>query len=118
MARREVDHLVDKSGPMKRLGEVARVSRGVVTGNSALFIMTRDQAKGRGIEAFTKPVLGGSRAFPKNGPPVIRDNLMNDVVIVASRRDVDDYPKLKDYLGDAASPASTPRISAWACAIS
>ena len=83
-----------------KLGEIARVSRGVATGNRALFVMTREQAKGRGIEAFVKPLLGGATGFPKEGRPVARDHPDREVIIVASRRDVEDNKALKAYLGD------------------
>ena len=83
-----------------KLGEIARVSRGVATGNRALFVMTREQAKERGIEAFVKPLLGGATGLRKEGEPIARDHPGRQVIIIASRRDVEDNEALKNYLGD------------------
>jgi hypothetical protein len=89
-----------------KLGEIARVARGVVTGNHTLFIMSRDDAKERGIEQFVRPILGSVRDLPKSGTAVVRDGPMRSVVIVASARDVEEHAPLKAYLGDNA-----PRIA-------
>ena len=89
-----------------KLGELARVARGVTTGNSALFIMTRAQARKVGIESFTRSVIRGSRSFPKDGPPIIYDNPEHEVIVIVSKRDVEEHPKLRAYLGDA-----SPRLA-------
>jgi hypothetical protein len=94
-----------------KLGEIARVARGVVTGNRALYIMTREEAKERGLERFVKPVLGGSGAFPKSGKPVVRDIPTRQVLLVASTRDVAEFPTLRDYLGDVSPKVATVRIA-------
>lgn len=115
--------MVDK--PVMKLGELARVARGVVTGNRSLFIMSRAQARERGIEAFAKPILGGSREFPKEGKAVVHDAADREVVIIATRRDVEQDANLRAYLGEvppklasvrpapiAASYVGTPRFVA------
>jgi len=89
-----------------KLGEIARVRRGVVTGNRALFVMTRTQAKERGIEVFVKPIVGGARDLPKSGAPVVRDGAHREVIIVASQRDVEQHSALRKYLA-----GSVPRIA-------
>jgi hypothetical protein len=89
-----------------RLGEIARVTRGVVPGNRPLLVMSRAEAAARGIEGFVRPILGGARDLPKNGMPVVRDHEAREVVIVATRRDVESHPKLREYLCDSA-----PRIA-------
>jgi hypothetical protein len=89
-----------------KLGEIARVARGVVTGNSALYIMTREEAKERGLEAFVRPVLGGAAAFPKDGTAVVRDAPGRKVLLVANMRDLEEFAALRAYLGGA-----TPRVA-------
>jgi hypothetical protein len=68
--------------------------------------MTRVQAKERGIEAFVKPILGSARNLPKGDLPTVHDDPKREVVLVASRRDVEGHAKLRAYLGDA-----VPRIA-------
>lgn len=80
------------------LGEIARVARGVVTGDRALFVMSRARAQELGIENFVKPVMGGARDLPTKSPFVVHDNPGRDVVLLASRRDVEQHPKLRAYL--------------------
>ncbi|HEY8296517.1 MAG TPA: hypothetical protein VIG32_00630 [Candidatus Baltobacteraceae bacterium] len=93
------------------LGEIARVARGVVTGNSKLFVMTRAKATEHGLEQFVKPVLGGSTAFPKNGIPVVRDGPDRHVLLVVSAADVDRFPALRAYLGGVAPKVVSPRFA-------
>lgn len=83
------------------VGELVRVARGVSTGNKALYTMTRAEAKERGLEAFVKPLLGGARELPEEGKAVVHDHADRMVVLMASRRDVDQHPALAAYLGNA-----------------
>jgi hypothetical protein len=83
-----------------KLGDIARVSRGIATGDSSVYIMTREQAKDRGLERFVRPVITSAREVPRTGDPVIRDNAGRHVVLIASRHDVDEYAVLSEYLGD------------------
>lgn len=94
-----------------KLGQLVRIARGVVTGNSALFVMTRAQAKERGIEAFVKPILAGKREFPTSGPAVVHNNKDRSVMLVASKRDVEQHPKLQAYLGEVTPKLATVRPS-------
>jgi hypothetical protein len=94
-----------------KLGEIARVARGIVTGNRKLYIMTREEAKERDVEQFVKPVLGGSTAFPKTGKPVVRDSPDRHVLLVTSARDVNEFPALRAYLGDVAPKVASVRIA-------
>ena len=89
-----------------KLGEMVRVARGVATGNRSLFIMTRAEAKERGIEGFVKPILGSARGLPQDEVPVVHDDPSREVILVASRRDVEQHQKLRAYLGEA-----IPRIA-------
>lgn len=91
------------------LGDVARVARGVATGNRSLFIMTREEAKQRGLERFARPILGSVRDFPRDGPYVVRDRADREVVIVASRRDVEEHASLRDYLDGVVPRLATVR---------
>ena len=94
-----------------KLGEIARVARGVVTGNRALFIMSRERARELGIEAFVKPILGGARDMPKTDPPVAHDHEAREVILVASRHEVEQYPSLRAHLGDTVPKVATVRIA-------
>ncbi|MGH2498487.1 MAG: Eco57I restriction-modification methylase domain-containing protein [Candidatus Limnocylindria bacterium] len=44
-----------------RLGELLRVSRGVATGQNDFFVMSRAQARARGLEPYVVPVLTGAK---------------------------------------------------------
>lgn len=83
------------------VGDMVRIARGISTGNSSLYIMTRAEAKDRGIELFVKPLLGGAMTLPKDGQPVVRDHPDRKVVLMTSRRDVERHPAVAAYLGDA-----------------
>lgn len=83
-----------------RLGEIARVARGVVTGDAAHFIVSRAEAKRLGIESFTRPVLRSARETAKDRPAVVYDAPDREVIIIAAKRDIDQNPKLKEYLGE------------------
>lgn len=82
------------------LGEIARVTRGVVTGNKALFIMSRTEAAERGLGAFVRPLMGGVASFPKDGKPVVRDSPDRKVILIASSHDLLSHEALRAYLGD------------------
>ena len=43
--------------------------------------------------------MGGARDFPAAAPFVVRDNPARDVILLASRRDVEQHAKLRAYLG-------------------
>jgi hypothetical protein len=94
-----------------KLGEVARVARGVVTGNRGIFIMSRDRARELGIEAFVKPILGGVRDFPRGTSQVAHDDEGRKVILIASVRDVEEHSKLKAYLGDQRPKVASVRIA-------
>ena len=94
-----------------KLGEIARVARGIVTGNRSLYIMTRAEAKERGLEQFVKPVLGGATAFPKSGKPVVRDSPDRLVLVIATTRDVDDFPALRAHFGETSPKVASVRVA-------
>jgi hypothetical protein len=94
-----------------KLGEIARVARGVVTGNRNVFIMTRARSHELGIEAFVKSILGGARDFPTGDSQEARDDESRNVVLLASRRDVEQHPKLKAYLGELEPKLASVRIA-------
>jgi hypothetical protein len=81
-----------------KLGDIARVARGVVTGNAKLFIMTREEAKERHLDAFVRPILGGARDLPSGADHVVRDGPDRRVILLASSRDLEEYPILQAYL--------------------
>ncbi len=91
-----------------KLGEIAHVSRGIVTGDRKVFVMTRDDAKERGIEAFVHPIVDGAREIPNSAHPVISSNSSRLVVLLATPNDVATIPALKAYLGDR-----TPKVSSF-----
>lgn len=94
-----------------KLGEIVRVARGVVTGNSKLFIMTRSEASERKLDRFVRPVLGGSSAFPKDGKPIVHDSPERKVVLIAGAHEISEFPALRSYLGDNAPRLATVRIA-------
>lgn len=95
-----------------KLGEIARVARGVVTGNRKLFVITREEAKNRGIERFCSPVLGGTMmTIPKDGKAVVRDSPDRHVIIIATQRDVEEFAPLREYLAGVKPRVATPRTA-------
>jgi hypothetical protein len=86
-----------------KLGEIARVSRGLVTGNTSLFVMTREQAAQHGIDRFVRPVINGAREVKASA--VLRDRPDRLVVLLATPGDLETYPELRIYLG-----GTVPRI--------
>lgn len=89
-----------------KLGELAHVDRGISTGNRKLFVMTRADAKARGLERFVRPVLNSAREFPREGRAVVHDGPARDVVLLASSRDVEEHSALREYLGNV-----VPRVA-------
>lgn len=92
-----------------KLGDIARVDRGISTGNHKLFIMSRQDAAERGLDRFVRPVLNSAREIPKSGRAIVRDHPNREVVLLASARDVEDHAVLRNYLGDVAPRISMPR---------
>jgi hypothetical protein len=89
-----------------KLGDIARVSRGIATGDRHRYIMTRAQALERGLHRFVRPVIVSARELPRKGDPIINDGPERFVVLVASKRDVEDYVALGKYL-----EGQSPRIA-------
>jgi hypothetical protein len=83
-----------------KLGEIAHISRGIVTGDRKVFVMTRDEAATRGIEAFVYPIIDGAREIPDAEQPSLSDNPSRLVVLLATRTDVEATPALKAYLDE------------------
>ena len=92
-----------------KLGDIARVARGVVTGDKHAFIMSRTRARELGIEDFVRPVLGSTNDLPRSGSPVVRDHPQRDVILIASLHDVNRHSNLKNYLGDREPKISNVR---------
>lgn len=92
-----------------KIGDLVRIARGVVTGNAALFIMSRAEAKARGLEDFVRPILAGKREFPTEGAPLVRDTPQRSVILIASRREVEQHPVVRDYLQGVEPKLSTVR---------
>jgi hypothetical protein len=92
-----------------KVGEIVRIARGVVTGNAALFIMTRARAKERGLEEFAKTIVAGKREFPTTGAQTIHDTPQRLVILIASRRDVEQHTGLREYLAGIEPKLSTVR---------
>jgi hypothetical protein len=61
--------------------------------------MSRARARELEIESFVKPVMGGARDLPATAPFVVHDNPTREVILLASRRDVEQHAKLRMYLG-------------------
>lgn len=56
------------AGRSARLGDYARVRRGIATGDNSFFCLSQADVDGRGIESrFLVPVVAGSRELPENG---------------------------------------------------
>lgn len=94
-----------------KLGEIAHVDRGISTGNSALFIMTRARAHEYGLENFVRPVLNSVRDFPKSKPAVVHDHPDREVVLIASARDCAQHAALRAYLRGAVPRVAIVRTS-------
>ncbi|MGH7660295.1 MAG: hypothetical protein ACRENA_05165 [Vulcanimicrobiaceae bacterium] len=94
-----------------KLGDIANVGRGISTGNRALFIMTRRQARDHELENFVRPVLNSVRDFPKSGRAVVHDHPDRQVVLIVSARDCEQYTAVRTYLRDVVPRVSIVRTS-------
>lgn len=62
----------DLSTDLVPLGSIARVHRGVVTGSNDFFILTREQARGLGVEEWCQPAITSAKEIQDCGG-TIRD---------------------------------------------
>lgn len=87
-----------REGRTVRLGEIARVHRGQVTGGNKFFVLTRQQAKELGLEEWCRPAITSAEEILDSGG-VVRDG-PNRRVILAVPADVDRraHPQLDRYL--------------------
>lgn len=83
-----------------KLGDVATVSRGITTGNRKLFVMTRPEARSRGLEKYVRPIVHSARELSQRGNAVVTDHPERLVVVIASVRDYEQDTALRKYLGD------------------
>lgn len=91
-----------------KLGDIARVSRGIVTGDRKTFVMTRDEARARGVENFVHPIIDGARDMPSAEHAVIVNTTSRLVVLLATPNDVATTPALKEYLRE-----KLPKVSSF-----
>ena len=84
-----------------RLGEIARVSRGLSTGNALLYIMTREKAKTHKLLSFVRPIITSAREFPITGPAIVQDNPKVKVILLTNTNEINANPALQNYLGTA-----------------
>lgn len=90
--------------PTRTIGAIFNVSRGQVTGANSFFVMTRDEAKQRGVEGFCTPVITRAEEILASDG-VVRDVSGRMVALTVPRDlDVRSYPKLAAYIsaGEAA----------------
>jgi SAM-dependent methyltransferase len=82
------------------VGTRFRVSRGQVTGSNAFFVMSRQQARARGIERFCVPVVSSADEVFKAGG-VLRDNPAL-LVGLEVPKDVNPkrFPRLASYIAE------------------
>lgn len=81
-----------------QLGDVAEVHRGMVTGANSYFVMSRDEARERGLMKFVRPVLTSAREVINSGGQIRAEEIVN--VVLAPPKDVDlsREPELASYL--------------------
>jgi adenine-specific DNA-methyltransferase len=93
------------------LRSLFRVRRGVATGANDYFVMKRAEAKDRGLEAWSVPVIAhASEILEANGP--VRDDPNRKLLLspggTVRRRD---FPRLNSYLAQGEHPSGGfPRI--------
>jgi methylase of polypeptide subunit release factors len=82
----------------RRLGDIARVHRGYVTGDNGFFLMTREEAEARGLAEFCTPTItSASEILGSDG--VIRDTTSLKVVLdLPSDFDRASHPAVDAYL--------------------
>jgi SAM-dependent methyltransferase len=94
-----------------RLREIARVHRGQVTGGNSFFVMTREQARERGLDRWCRPVITSAEEVLDAGG-IVRDSPERKVLLCVPK-DIDRnaHPTLDRYLSqgeqraDPAQPA-------------
>lgn len=72
-----------------RLGELARVHRGIATGANEFFVMDRAEAKTRGLEACAKPVITAGRQILDADGPILAARCK---VLIVLPKELDSLP--------------------------
>lgn len=103
---------------MVPLGQIARVSRGAVTGGNSFFVMTRERARQLRIEEWCSPAITDAREI-LDADGVVHDHPGRKVVLNLPR-DLgrDRHPLLDTYLktGETAADGDVPLAMRYICA--
>jgi len=85
-------------GKTSPLSDIARVHRGVVTGNNRFFVLERARAKSLGIMEHCRPAVTSARQILSAGG-VVRERDTTCVVLdLHADLDIDSHPELRAYL--------------------
>jgi predicted RNA methylase len=100
------------SGDLARLGFIARVHRGLVTGSNEFFVLTRKRAGELGIAEWCRPAISSAEEILRSGG-VIRDRPERRLLLdVPANVDRSAYPRLDAYLRRGEQPnGAEPAIS-------
>jgi adenine-specific DNA-methyltransferase len=100
------------------LGQVARVSRGMVTGGNAFFVMTRERARELAIHEWCHPAITDAKeVLDANG--TVRDSPSRRVVLLLPPDfDRESHPRVDAYLktGERAARGAIPLSKRYICA--
>lgn len=96
-----------------RLGDHFKVSRATVTRDRDFFVMTKNQAREKGLTEFALPVITSSREFSKTD--VVRDGPDRHVVIaIPATIDRKAHPQVDAWLRSHENAgSSSQRTAAW-----
>lgn len=61
--------------PSMRLGDIVEVHRGIVTGSNGFFVMSRSEAKDRGLSPFVTPVIRSGKTILEAEGVIRKDSL-------------------------------------------
>ena len=90
--------VMPRPGVTVRLGDIARVHRGQVTGGNSFFALTRDQARRLGVEQWCRPAITSAEEILDSGG-VVRDSADRKLVLsVPPQLDRKQHPALDRYL--------------------
>lgn len=100
------------------LGTIARVSRGLVTGGNGFFVMTRQQARDRGVAEWCRPAITDGKEI-LNSRGVIRAADISKVLLALPRDFArSEHPAVDAYLasGELAPAGQVPLSQRYICA--
>ena len=114
--------VVDSAQPSQMglipLGNLARVSRGIVTGGNSFFVMTRRRAEELGIEDWCRPAISHATEVLRAKGEVRNGSELKVVLMLPRNFDRSRHPRVDAYLKSGEKPSNdqVPLSNRYICA--